>query len=324
MSGSDAWHKIRLFNPDFDVPVRFGASEAAAACGMSPYGGPLDLFMQKRGLKPAFEGNDDTEFGNLIEPVVLEMYSRKTGVTLDTRLPMYFSGTHSFMAATPDGLVRAGDGVPWTIGVDAKSSTHRMVDKTGEDEHKFGEEGTDQVPMYILLQCVQQCEVLNLERVDVPVLIDRRIRIYTVNRDDELAKVIISAEKELAERIIDNRPPEPNWEHPETRSLLVRLNGYSPGKIVDLGLDDHLALTQIDLWKAAAKTLEAKITAANNRLLAKMGDADVGRFPCSPQELKRTTVADSFWTEADVTKASMSIGEIKRAGYTYLKARKAK
>ena len=75
---SDEWNATRLFNPERKGrEVVFGASEAADACNLSPYSaGPLELFMKKRSLKPAFEGNDATEYGQLIEPVVLTMYER--------------------------------------------------------------------------------------------------------------------------------------------------------------------------------------------------------------------------------------------------------
>jgi len=329
---SDEWYSIRLFDPERNErPIVFGASEAAEACNLSPYSaGPLELFMKKRSLKPSFEGNEATEWGTLIEPVVLTMYERKFGVDLQRDLPMYFHGEYSFMGATPDALVKnAADHFGFSPdgpseAVDAKSSTFRMVDATGEDENKYGEEETDQVPTYIVCQAQQQCAVLNLERVHFPVLIDRRIRRYTVERNDDFIAMIVSAEKELAERIINNDPPEPNWTHPETKRLLNDMYGYEQGKAIDLGDDDLLHWTEYEKLGQEIKELEKKRSGHRNQLLAKLQDAELGRLPAGKKELRRCVVSDSFWTEADVTEISMKIGQVKRRGSERLLIRKVK
>lgn len=325
---SDEWNATRLFNPERKGrEVVFGASEAADACNLSPYSaGPLELFMKKRSLKPAFEGNDATEYGQLIEPVVLTLYERKFSVQLRRNLPMYFHGEFAFMGATPDALVMRGidDGDVVTDAVDAKSSTFRMVDATGEDENKYGIEETDQVPTNIVCQAQQQCAVLNLERVHFPVLIDRRIRRYTVERDEAFIAMIVSAEKELAERIINNDPPEPNWTHPQTKRLLSDLYGYQAGKAIDLDHDDLLNWNSYEAIGQAIKELEAKRSSHRNQLLAKLQDAELGRLPAGKKELRRCVVADSIWTDEDLAEIAKKIGTVKRKGHERLLIRKVK
>lgn len=326
MPGSDAWKAMRKYDPsNAERPVVFGASVAAEACGLSPYGaGPLDVFMKYRDLKSdVFEGNDATEFGQLVEPLILTLYERRENVKLIRDLPMYLHPTHSFLGATPDSLLDNGDQLP-VCAVDAKSATFRLYDATGEDDERYGQEETDQVPRHLLCQAQVQCEVLGVDRVDFPVLFDRKIRIYRVHRDEAFIAMIVSAEKELAERIINNDPPEPNWTHPQTKRLLSDLYGYQAGKAIDLDHDDLLNWNSYEAIGQAIKELEAKRSSHRNQLLAKLQDAELGRLPAGKKELRRCVVADSIWTDEDLAEIAKKIGTVKRKGHERLLIRKVK
>lgn len=316
------WTAMRVWNPErTERPVVFGASEAASAANLNPYdGGPLSLFMKKREMVPKFEGNEATQFGILLEPVVLTMYEMETERCLRRDLPMYLHPEHSFMAATPDALVVEGG--EWERAVDAKTATFRVYDKTGEDEHKYGEEGTDQVPAYILCQAQQQMAVLGLDRVDFPVLFDRRIRIYSVLRSDDMIAMLVEAERELAERIINNDPPEPNWEHPKTKSLLRDLYGMEAGKVCDLDDETAVLVREYQQLGAELKAMEKDRERLGNKIRAVLGDAQIGRHPLLDIELNRVAIAAAYWSQDDVDKAEAMLGTIKRAAHDQLRIRK--
>ena len=62
-----------------------GASDAAAAVGVSPYQSPLELWLVKTGRDgdmPKVDPNDESSpmyWGNVLEPIVAQHYSRRTG-----------------------------------------------------------------------------------------------------------------------------------------------------------------------------------------------------------------------------------------------------
>lgn len=69
-----------------DVRKRgIGGSDAAAAVGISPWKSPLELWMEKTGRDgdiPKPDPNDEDSplfWGSLLEPLVAELYSRRTG-----------------------------------------------------------------------------------------------------------------------------------------------------------------------------------------------------------------------------------------------------
>ena len=62
-----------------------GASDAAAAVGISPYQSPLELWMIKTGRDgdmPKPDPDDDSSpmyWGNILEPIVAQHYTRRSG-----------------------------------------------------------------------------------------------------------------------------------------------------------------------------------------------------------------------------------------------------
>ena len=324
---SDEWYSLRLFNPDRqERPIVFGASEA-----MKAVENPLELYLLKRGEMDPPEQTEDMEVGSLMEPVVLEMYRRRSGNYIVTGCPMYFHGEHAFMAATPDAI-----GIPekdgqlafdkdgyW--GVDAKTSHDRMFIKQAlvdTDVNKYGAEETDMVPSYVLWQMQQQCAVMGFPYVDVPVLFGRKYRIYRVDRDETLIQALVDAEKELAERIINCDPPEPNWTHPQAKTCLQALNGLERDLSIvlsDEGFERWLNRTR---RKEQIKELEALNAEDEVRILAEMQSAEFALFPTGEKEIRRCVIAPTHYTEKDVEDVRSKVGQVKRNGYEYFRERK--
>lgn len=79
-----------------------GASEIAAVCGIDPFRGVWDVWVEKMGLIPP-ESFAESDMGHLFERPLLEHYSRKTGVAL-TYPETMIHPLHKWVSATPDGL----------------------------------------------------------------------------------------------------------------------------------------------------------------------------------------------------------------------------
>jgi putative phage-type endonuclease len=59
-----------------------GGSDIAAICGEDTYRTPLDVYLDKIGEGVPFEGNKFTEAGTVLEPVVAQWFTQKTGIEL--------------------------------------------------------------------------------------------------------------------------------------------------------------------------------------------------------------------------------------------------
>lgn len=317
---TEEWHKLRVFDPDRkDHPVVFGASEASMVME-----NPLELFLYKTGRKQRPEATEDMEVGSLMEPVVLEMYRRREGVVIETGIPLHFHGEHSFMAASPDAFAYEDIAKRKRWIADAKTSSNFMFLKEGFDQYKYGAEGTDQVPLYTLWQMQQLCEVFDAPFADVPVLFGRKYRFYRVHRDNQLIDVLVKAEKELAERIINDDPPEPTWSAPSTRECLNALYGMERGLAVPLSDISFARWLDVQKRKEDIKILQEANKADENQILAEMGQAELGIMPQGTAAVKRIVVRDSMWTEADIGLAMANQGQVKRAGHVRLMQVKVK
>lgn len=326
---SDEWYLLRSFDPRRKRPVVIGASEAAAACNQSPYSSALQLYMEKRGeLASSFTSAQQNrlDMGKRLEPIILDCYEEQAKCHLTRGLPVYFHPQYDFMAATPDAIAYdedrdSDDFEEWSV--DAKSTNWRMIDKTGESEERYGEAGTDQIPLTNLFQAQQQMAVMGLNRCDFPVLVDaRELRIYTVQRNDDLIQQIALAEAELSERIRDGKPPEPNWKHEGTAKLLHKLFDQEVGKVAILTETEHDLWTRKEQLSSTEKMIKEELDEIKAQILWALGDAEIGRFPDASIEIKRTVISDTFVKQADVDKLAARVGQVMRAGHSRLTARK--
>lgn len=315
---SEDWHAYRVFDPDRNPQVTIGASDAAAACGVSPYCTPLELYLQKRDMMAVEFSDEQLErmaLGTRLEPFILSEYEHRTGRKTVGQQPMFFHDSIAWMTATPDAFSYDGSD---ERGVECKASGWRMHDRTGEDVHKFGDDA-DAVPLTYMMQVQHQMAVLGLTVVDLPVLFDgSRFQTYTIQRDDALISRLIDAEQEMFERIVNEDPPEPHWEHSGTKEALLRLYDCADSDVVTLSDSDEANWWQYSAIGSEIKALETRRTGLYNRMIAALHGAAEGVLP-SGKSLKVSTVNASYVTAADVSDLAAKIGQVKRKGYQTLR-----
>jgi putative phage-type endonuclease len=169
----------------------------AAILGLSPWATPYDIFLDKRGLMPlAASDNAPMRWGRLLEPVLKHEYVHRTGFALAT-VPMLRSHHHPFMLANLDGMVQ--------------EPGKRVVEfKTARTDSGWGEDGTDGVPMYYVLQVAHYMLITGCTLADVAVLIGGcDFRILHLVADPELQAMLVLAETEFWTRVENNDPPPP-------------------------------------------------------------------------------------------------------------------
>jgi putative phage-type endonuclease len=175
-----------------------GASECAAACGLSPWKTPFQLWQEKTTGAIPEKDTAPMEWGRRLEAVVLLKYRENLDPTLgvlEAPCPTIVSKAYPFMSCTPDGLL------PDRV-VEVKTASFAT---SGE----WGEDGSAEVPMQYLLQTVHQMVVTGRRRADIPVLFSgNSYRCYSVAYDEELAALLIERERDFWAHVQDGTPPE--------------------------------------------------------------------------------------------------------------------
>ncbi len=181
-----------------------GASEVSAVAGLNPHKSAFELWAEKVGDVPAFEGNIRTKVGAALEEVILGEYAVAAGYTVVRRAakvtdaPVYHP-TIPWLAAHPDGEVLDSPDGPRVV--EAKSTSWRQKDR-------WGEEGTDDIPEEHLVQATMQMACTGHRVCDVPVLFDgEKFAIYTVRWDEAFAAPLLDLAARFWKRVETRDPP---------------------------------------------------------------------------------------------------------------------
>ena len=170
-----------------------GASEVAAALGLSPYMTSLALYQVKRGEAPAPEENLPMRYGTHVEPFVLGEFAR----------------VHPTFAIvpTPDTMRRG----PMLCHLDAWMPREATVQvKTARTRHGWGESQSADVPMHHLLQVQSEMLLADVRVAWVPVLFGGAdYDEFVVEADRELQDMIESGVHDFWQRVQRGDPPEP-------------------------------------------------------------------------------------------------------------------
>lgn len=169
-----------------------GGSDVASILGISPYKTALDVYNEK--ISEEFVEQQETpamKFGKILEPVIRDMYSSETGEELVEHDQII---KKDFMIASLDGMTKSG----------------KILEiKTSRLDKGWGEEGTDQVPIYYTTQCQHYMMVTGAKSTDVAVLIGGSdFRIYNIPANQILQDLIFKREQEFWQLVQSKTPPE--------------------------------------------------------------------------------------------------------------------
>lgn len=244
-----------------------GSSEAAKAVGMSEYGTPLQLYLEKTGQIEPFAGNEHTRRGRRYEPLIAEDWQELTGRKLRRYpCPMFIHPEHAGIAATPDGEIDDDE------GLEIKSTTFRM-------RKKLGEQLSDDLPNDWVFQAQQQMAVMGWRVVHFCILVDLEPCVYKVDRNDGLIAMMISAELELLDRIKDRCPPEPTWAHASTPRLIREMNRTVNDSRIMLSDAGVAARMRYEMLAAEIKAREAEQEQLKARYEFEIGENFAGILP---------------------------------------------
>ena len=251
----------------FDRQKYIGSSDAAAILGVSKWKTPFQLYQEKSGefveeITPAKQKILDR--GHRWEPIVVEMLvdelrERGHGVEIIARNERYQDPEFPFLACELDlELLIDGEEVNGEM-----KTVHPFAAKD------WGEEGTDEIPIYYAAQVMHGLMIKPRRRAIVAALIGADdLRIHFLERDDETIAGIRTQEIEFWQRIQNRNPPEPT-DPVDVKWLYQRDGGTA------IEADDELALLcqQLKDMKADAKALDGHIELLATKIKARMGTA---------------------------------------------------
>ena len=244
-----------------------GSSEIAAVMGLDPFRSAGDIWLEKRGMLDRWEGNENTERGTLLEPVILDWAEGKLKKEFHRNvMKVHPSGV---LCTNFDALVEDDSmGLAWSYieSVEAKSTV---------SDEEWGNEGTDEVPPRVILQCHMGFACLpTLRAAWVPVLMPgyRKFdfRLYRVERDEAIVEAVVSAGTNFMQQVREGVQPD---KFSASIEVLKRVR-REPGKIVEV---DNALVGQWAASRQARLGAEKVEAAAEAALIAAIGDGDCAK-----------------------------------------------
>ncbi|MEN0072379.1 MAG: YqaJ viral recombinase family protein, partial [Propionicimonas sp.] len=228
----------------------------------------FSLWHRKRGLVGPVQESAEMEWGKRLEHAVAdkffenhpEMYRLAGGTWTRSDRPWQVANPDA-RAEVPMWDEEQQDGYDERIVVEIKTA---MYD-TG-----WGQQGTDQIPVYYLCQVRWYLSVLGLRRAYVAVLIGGSdYREYIVERSESDEEILLTAGEAFIASISTGTRPDIDT-HSETYQVIRELHPEIDGS--DCELDPGIAEAYL-LAEATSRLAEADLTGAKSRVLDAMGNA---------------------------------------------------
>ncbi|QNK89401.1 YqaJ viral recombinase family protein [Sporosarcina sp. resist] len=172
-----------------------GGSDVSAIAGLNKWKSPVGVYLDKIGASPDEDSAGEAAYwGNVMEDVVAQEFSIRTGLRVRRRNAILKHPKHPFMLANVDRLI-----VGKREGLECKTAS----------EYLKGSWEDEEIPAAYLLQIQHYMAVTGYDAWHIAVLIGGNKFLYKkVERDEELISYLITIEKDFWENnVLKQIPP---------------------------------------------------------------------------------------------------------------------
>ena len=213
-AGTPEWHEMRRRG--------VGASEVAAACGLSRWKTRYDLWRQKR-EGTIWEGNDATRWGQRNEQWILADWADANAAEIASTQSTYRDERWPNVWATLDAVATLADGSECVV--EAKSTTSRNA--------AVGDDDTDECPQEWLIQVQVQMLLSGIHQARVACLIDGfQPRQFRITYDEATAIKLVSTAQAWFTQASECQIPPASWANPT--QILERNDLFGSHETIDL------------------------------------------------------------------------------------------
>ncbi|MFC2948566.1 YqaJ viral recombinase family nuclease [Virgibacillus sediminis] len=257
-----------------------GGSDASAILGFNPWKSAFELYIDKTSDRVEEIDNEAIHWGNVLEDVVAEEFTRRTGKKVRRRNQTFKHLEYEFMIANIDR-----DVVGEKALLECKT-TNAFNSNTWEEEH---------IPPAYICQLQHYMAVLGYEKAYIAVLIGGQKFVWKeIDRDDEFIGYMIAEEKNFwEEHVLKEIPPEIDGSK-SAAELLNKMYPEDNGDTIMLKSDDaEMLIEAIESIKLEVKEKQSLQKEYENKLKLMIGEAETGvtpRFEVKHKAIKRNTI----------------------------------
>jgi putative phage-type endonuclease len=240
-----------------------GGSDMAAIMGLSPFRGPMDVYLEKIGESLEQPDSPYLYWGNILEDVVAQEFARQTGYTVERHPQPYQHPEIPYLRGNIDRLIVDHPGGPAVL--EAKT--------TNAFKARDWDEGA---PIHYLIQVLHYLDITGYQKGYLAVLIGGNdFRIVPVERNDALIAEMHEAAAAFWLCVQTLTPPLVDGSEATAQALKI-LYPQSQAKTVELPEEARHWIRQRAEAKAILDETQPLLTEAENHLKALIGDAEAG------------------------------------------------
>lgn len=240
--------------------VGIGGSDASAIAGLNKWKSPVGVYLDKTGQAPDEDlAGEAAYWGNVMEDIVAQEFSRRTGLKVRRRNAILKHPEHSFMLANVDRLI-----VGAREGLECKTASEYLKDLWEGEE----------IPASYLLQCQHYMAVTGYTAWHIAVLIGGNKFVYKkIERDEELIQYLLDIEKNFwEEHVLKQIPPTFDGSDASVELLKALYPEAKPNTEILLPADTSTYLEALDQVNYDLKQLETQKKEYENKIKALMGE----------------------------------------------------
>ena len=240
-----------------------GGSDCAAACGLSRWKSPLQLFVEKTSGVKTEPDNEKMEWGKRLEPLIRNTFAEKSGLTVVECPIMFAFKEYPYMIANVDGIVSEKDG----------SKSLLEIKTVGEYASSDWDEG---LPIEYYLQIQHYLAVTDLKKAYCAVLIGgNKFSHQVVERDKETIDTITALEYDFwNNHVLKGIPPAVSDKDSDILNTLYPKSNSATAILpteADEIINEYLEI------KALEEELKKQKALAENKLKSILGDNEGGQ-----------------------------------------------
>lgn len=247
-----------------------GASEVGSVLGVNPWKSAVDVWLEKQGRVPPFEGNNATYWGQRLEDIVAQEYSLRTGYSVRR---LNYTLRKGVLIADLDRLCHASGVLP---AYHDEIRTDRILEaKTARDRSLWA----DGLPLSYEAQCLVYMGMADcIQMVDVAALFlsEREFDVFPLLRDqDAIDEISARCEEWWRVHMVEGQAPEPTSED-DCKRLWAK---HRPLSVCIATPEVQSALLELAVAKEQKAIAEAQEKEAKLVVMAIMQDAEALKSP---------------------------------------------
>lgn len=253
-----------------------GGSDAAKVLGVSRWGGPLSVYLEKKGLYIPDDPGEPAYWGTVLEDVVAREFEKRSGLRVQRQNKIFTHPDYPWMLANIDRRI-----VGQKKGLECKTASNFMGDEWEGDE----------LPDAYYIQIQHYMAVMGWEACWVACLIGgQRYVQKEVQRNPELINTIIEKEREFWEEhfLKDVPPPVTPFDNPNS----LWPEQTEDDMVQDIDEETITIAQSLARVHATIKGLENEEERLKGILKAKIGEKAGIQGICSWKQAKSKMVTD--------------------------------